>query len=280
MILQKISKKKIIFITGGSGYVGSNLIKLLLKKKFFIFALSRKVRKNKNNLKWIKNSEIKKINTALKISNILIHLSAAGVYKKESLSLLKKKNVLEPLKLLDRAYHLNCKKWIILGSCFEYGNNLEAVNFKSILRPIDNYAKSKIEFFKKIFSRTKYKDVRLLYLRLFHAYGNNEPKKRLYPSLIFSIKKKSIFEMSEGTQTRDFIHIDQAVLKIFKGILLLNNMKNGKIVRHIASGKKSSLYKFVKKICKKNKSKITILRSNKSGKAQIDSIYSDKKSII
>ena len=72
MILQKISKKKIIFITGGSGYVGSNLIKLLLKKKFFIFALSRKVRKNKNNLKWIKNSEIKKINTALKISNILI----------------------------------------------------------------------------------------------------------------------------------------------------------------------------------------------------------------
>ena len=30
-MIKKISKKKIIFITGGSGYVGSNLIKLLLK---------------------------------------------------------------------------------------------------------------------------------------------------------------------------------------------------------------------------------------------------------
>ena len=188
--------------------------------------------------------------------------------------------MLEPLKLLERAYHLNCKKWIILGSCFEYGNSLGPINFNSPLHPIDNYAKSKIDFLKKINSKTKYKDIRLLYLRLFHAYGENEPKKRLYPSLISSIKKKSTFEMSTGTQIRDFIHIDQVVLKIFKGISLLHNMQNEKIVRHIASGKKSSLYEFVKKICKQNKSKITIVRSNKSGKTQINSIYSDKKSII
>ena len=73
-----------IFLTGGSGFVGKNFIHKAIKKGYRVFALSRKKRKNKKNLYWIKGNLDQDWSQYLKKSDFLVHLAAAGVNKKKN----------------------------------------------------------------------------------------------------------------------------------------------------------------------------------------------------
>lgn len=70
-----------IFITGGAGYVGSRLVPILLKKKYYVtvydtFYFGNSLKKNKN-LKIIKGDirNIKKLKKSCKNHNIFLHLA-------------------------------------------------------------------------------------------------------------------------------------------------------------------------------------------------------------
>jgi nucleoside-diphosphate-sugar epimerase len=51
-----------LFITGGVGFIGSNLVKFLLKKNYNLISIDNYFKGNKNNR--IKSSRVKYINTA------------------------------------------------------------------------------------------------------------------------------------------------------------------------------------------------------------------------
>ena len=51
---------------------------------------------------------------------------------------------------------------------------------------------------------------------MYQAYGPNQKKDRLIPSLIEACLKNNEFPCTEGTQLRDFIFIDDVVGSIFK----------------------------------------------------------------
>ena len=43
-----------IFLTGGSGFIGQNFCQLVTKKGHYVYAISRKKKRNKNeNIKWL-----------------------------------------------------------------------------------------------------------------------------------------------------------------------------------------------------------------------------------
>ena len=60
----------------------------------------------------------------------------------------------------------------------------------------------------KIFPK---KDAKFRIIRLFHVYGRNENRRRLWPALILSAKKEKDFMMSPGSQYTDFNFIDNVV---------------------------------------------------------------------
>ena len=54
-------KPKKILITGGSGFIGKNLVDILGKKNYKIFCLVRKNKKSKKNLIYLKSNFRNKI---------------------------------------------------------------------------------------------------------------------------------------------------------------------------------------------------------------------------
>jgi nucleoside-diphosphate-sugar epimerase len=72
--------------------------------------------------------------------------------------------------------------------------------------------------------------------RVFHLYGPHEEESRFVPSVICSMLKKETVECSQGTQIRDFMHVED-VARGF--VYLLNSKIQGDV--NIASGLPVSL---------------------------------------
>ena len=273
---------KKIFITGAGGYIGGNLAYFLSKKKFKIYGLTTKKKYNSKNLKWIIGNLNGNYNNYLKKCDLVIHCAAAGVYKKENKKKLHKVNCKDSIKFLKNAYLANCKNWIIFGSSFEYGfiKNKAFSSNKSKLKPVDDYGKSKKNFYENLLALNIKNYCKILYLRTFHVYGGNEPKKRMYPSLLQSIKESKDFKMTKGEEIRDFIHVNTINKKIIKSFDLFKKKNFFFLTKNLASGKKMTVRKFALNILKKNKSKNKILFGKIKKKNKYHSIYSDKKSLL
>jgi len=110
-----------LFVTGGTGFVGSAFINEAVKKNYFVYAVTRKKKEQRiNNLKWLYGSIGSNWVRELQESDILIHFASAGVNNKNiSFKNAFLINVIESYQLLMNAIKANCKKWIIISSCYE-----------------------------------------------------------------------------------------------------------------------------------------------------------------
>tara|TARA_B100001123_G_C15315514_1_gene1026002 strand:- start:594 stop:1433 length:840 start_codon:yes stop_codon:yes gene_type:complete len=249
-----------IFLTGGSGYIGRNFIDFALKKNHIIFAPTRrKIKKKVKNLTWLKGPFYKNWKE-LKKSDVLVHLASTGVYDKHaSLEKCLKTNVFLSSKLLENAIKSKCLNWIIVSSCTE--KKIKSETFvKKILKgkkkiPYFNYALSKLLFTKICLSAPKNLGIKCRVLRLFHVYGRNEKKNRLWPSLIEAAKNNNDFKMTKGNQIRDFCYVEDAVKTMMETLNFKKRNKNFPQIWDFATGKEMSVKSFARKIWKNYKSK-------------------------
>jgi dTDP-6-deoxy-L-talose 4-dehydrogenase (NAD+) len=276
------NKIRKIFITGANGFIGKNLLNYLSKKKFNVFYLSRCQLFKKKNLVWVKGTLTSNLVKYIKNCDLLIHCAASGVLKhrKQKKNKIFNTNFYYSYNFLNKCYEKNLRKWIIFGSCSEYGlgNNKALSANKTKLAPIDFYGKSKVKLFKKIKKNKKFKKCQILYLRPFHIYGENESEKRLYGSFIKAIKKNKPFKIYNKNEIRNFTNINILNTKIYKSFNFFYKKKNFFIIKHISSGIKKNIKDFIIEKSKllKNKNKIIFINKN----IKTNSMFSDKKSLL
>ena len=251
------SKKKII-ITGGAGFVGTNLIRFLLKKtKFHLISLDNYSSGTKKN--HIKNKRVKYIRGHTKNINDLIKdpknvhsIFHFGEFARIYQSFLNMDECVESNFLGSNAVFnfclINNIKLVYSATSASLGNNGKDKN-------LSPYAFSKatnleqLENFKKRF-RFKYE---VIYF--YNVYGTNQISKGSMSTVIgifehHYLKKKSMPVVRPGTQTRRFTHIDDTI-----EVCYLAWKKN--LNRHyiIANTKSYSIYE----VAKMFKSKIKYL---------------------
>ena len=88
---------------------------------------------------------------------------------------------------------------------------------------------------------------------MFHVYGKNEHKDRLWPSLINAAKNKN-FYMTKGDQIRDFCYIDNVILSLLEALNFQFRSENFP-QSWISLGKKKSVKQFAREIWKKYESR-------------------------
>jgi len=256
--------KEPILITGAGGFIGSNLLRRLIKEKYKVNIFINK----KTNL-WrikdlLKSSKLHYINllntreVSILIKKIkpktIFHLAAYGAYPfQNNINTIKKINLDVTVNLIQNCKKYGFKKFINTGSSSEYGFKNKKMSENNLLVPNSHYAvfKSAATLFceyEAISNRLP-----ITTLRPFHAYGPYEEPSRLIPTLINQLSNNIIPKLVSPNISRDMIYIDD-VIDYY--ILSCNNNKvDGKII-NIGSGKNTKIRKIYSTITKYLKSDI------------------------
>tara|TARA_Y100000590_G_scaffold403872_1_gene490937 strand:+ start:22 stop:1032 length:1011 start_codon:yes stop_codon:yes gene_type:complete len=233
--------KKVI-VTGGSGFIGSNLVKFLLKKKYFVINIDKSsYSANPYNLKEInKNKNYKyykiDINNKKKIFKILKKYNPSGIFNLAAETHVDRSidnpgnfinsNILGVFNLLEslKKYIKKNKKKIKLvhiSTDEVYGDivNSKRTDEKFPYDPSSPYSASKAaaDHLVKSFIRT-YK-IPAVISNCCNNYGPNQFPEKLIPKLIYNIiNNKPLPIYGRGKNSREWIHVNdhcEALLKIF-----------------------------------------------------------------
>jgi len=242
-----------IFVTGGTGFIGSNFVYQALQVNHKVFALRRSLRSEPRismicQPHWINSYDDENLISALKKTDVLVHFSAHAVQNPvDNLSDCMQHNVYQALDLFEKAKDAGVKHYVVAGSCFEYGRSGEFfanIPSDAPLKPVNSYAVSKafasITLQQWAYKNNLYLDI----LRVFQVYGMGEASSRFWPSLKRAALSGFDFSMTAGEQIRDFVNVSN-VAQTFLGQATAILPKKPEVnVFNIGSGRALSIRSF------------------------------------
>lgn len=202
-----------VLVTGGSGFVGKNLVPFLaeLDAEFFLLDINDSFRPQYNNISVVKcnildQQDVKKNLESIKASHLL-HLAwgmSPGNYNMSSnFDWLK-----SSMFLLEEFKRNKGERAILAGSCAEYNWDSEScVEDTSPLSYETLYGSTKNILREYAFSFCKHFELELVWPRLFFIYGPYEHPERLISHIITSLIKGRQATILNGGIYRDYMYI-------------------------------------------------------------------------
>ena len=241
-----------IFLTGGTGFVGSHFMQQALAQGHEVIALRRPGSLPRFELKqhplWLDGALDGDHNASLAGVDVLVHLASHTPNPPyDTLDRCLYWNVFASLQLARQAVEQGVREFIVAGSCFEYGRSAERVgdlDVDSPLEPVLSYPISKAAASVAFLGLAREWNLRLKLLRIFHVYGEGEPADRLWPSLRKAALAGHDFPMSGGEQVRDFIPVEEVARQFVEALDFTGCVPGRPIVGHVATGQPKSLLTF------------------------------------
>ncbi len=248
-----------IFVTGSNGFIGSHVVKRALDSGHEIVGLRRSSKLEKISLPrqpiWFEGTLESDIRQAAEGCEAIIHLAAYGVNPYfDSWHEAFRWNVSAGVNLWGQAKEVGIKRFVIAGSCSEYGRSAERYKYlpcNAPLEPINAYAASKAAATLAAMAFARENDLELAVLRPFHTYGEGESQERLWPSLKKAALAGEDFPMTFGEQIRDFTPVELAA-ETFIHYVTEAIIPSGKpVIHNLGAGRPMSLKRFAEKEWKK-----------------------------
>ncbi|MBI3619781.1 NAD(P)-dependent oxidoreductase [Candidatus Roizmanbacteria bacterium] len=254
-----------ILVTGGTGFIGSNLLDKLLKKKYNVVLLKRKT-SNTWRIRHITNkirmydidlstdydAIIKKEKT-----KVIIHLAGKYIKQHKSREELKElidSNITFPSLLLDSAVRNDVKIFVNTGTFFEYELKGK-IDENSLRKPYDYYAVTKMAFETILKFYSANSNMKTATLKLFSPYGEKDNEK-VIPLIIKCFLKRQPLFLTKGNQKLSFTYVDDIIVAYLKALDYLNNIKAPYYANfNIGSNKSVSIKEIVslvRQLCKQN----------------------------
>jgi ADP-L-glycero-D-manno-heptose 6-epimerase len=239
-----------ILLTGHKGFIGQNMYKALLHKKFSV-----------DTFDIIDNSELRPKDLPIEGYDWVIHLGAISSTTETNIRKLMDLNLSWSIELLEECnkYNVNMQ---FASSASVYGlRNANNGPFKTSdeCNPANTYAMSKYLFEQYIKSSTHINIV-IQCFRYFNVYGSNEEHKGTQASPYTQFKKQAIengvINIFEGSDSclRDFIHVDEVIDRQLK---YLSIESSG--VFNMGTGKTKSFFDVANEIAEEYNASINIV---------------------
>ena len=265
-----------ILITGGLGFIGSNLLRLLIDKKIikkiiivdnfsksslkyidtickYKYFSKKKDYVNSTHRVIVVKSDINDYKFALRVTkkiDYIIHLAAeSGIDASiETPKLSFDTNVNGTMNYLESARINKAKGFIFASSGAVFGTSKPPMKESYVRAPISPYGSSKlaIESFCETYSNVF--NLNTTILRFSNAYGAySNHKKSIVTSFIQNIMNNKPIQINgDGEHTRDYVSAEDLSVAIYKSILKCK----GNNIFHISTGKETSINKLIDKLRK------------------------------
>jgi dTDP-6-deoxy-L-talose 4-dehydrogenase (NAD+) len=114
------------------------------------------------------------------------------------------------LQLAKGAAAAGIRRFIGVGTCFEYDLTEGPLHTKTPLRPLTPYAGAKAAAFMALSQWFPQQGVEFAWCRLFYLYGENENDQRFVSYLRAKLAAGEPAELTSGRQVRDFLDVREA----------------------------------------------------------------------
>ena len=277
-------KKKKVILTGGLGFIGSNLVELLIKKNFYVINIDKiSYSSNFYNVKdFKKNSDYRfiqcDINNKSKIYKILckekplalLNLAAETHVDRsiDSPYSFIKNNIVGIFNLLEavRNYHRDNKKFKLIHISTDevYGDIKKGRTKENYpYKPSSPYAASKASSDHLVYSYYHTYKLPIIITNCSNNYGPKQHPEKLIPKIIYNIINNiDIPIYGDGKNSREWIYVEDHC------IALLEILKKGKIGEFYNIGSNENInninickkiFKVFKKLDFKSRSKIIFI---------------------
>lgn len=240
-----------IFVTGGTGFIGRPLIRLLVEQGHCILVLTRSLHKTNvqkiRSLQYIQGDlrHLQEIESAVKNfrPEIFIHLAWEGLpdYSLEMC----RKNLESSLNTFSLAVKSGCACILSTGSCWEYAAR------KGMLKEEDQLDSSSLfpavkNAIRCIGEAIAHENgLRFYWLRLFFVYGPGQRRRSLIPSILEALSRDEIPRIQTPQNRHDFIFVDDVARAIAS--VIQRQPKN--TVYNVGSGYSTAVEEIIKITC-------------------------------
>ena len=240
-------------VTGGAGFIGSNITEELLKRGYSVRVLDNFSTGRRENIKEFEKDieliegDIRSYHTVVKAVNgidVILHQAALPSVPRSIYDPITthEVNAGGTLNILNAAKESGVKKVVYASSSSVYGDNPELPKHEGMMpNPLSPYAVSKLagEKYCQVFS--KLYGLETVSLRYFNVFGPKQDPNSQYsaviPIFIKAIKEnKQPVIFGDGTQSRDFTYVTNVVecnllaaTKNVDGGLVMNCATHGQI---------------------------------------------------
>jgi UDP-N-acetylglucosamine 4-epimerase len=251
--------KKRILVTGGAGFIGSNMCENLVQEGHQVVCLDNFLTGKRENLEDLLKSElfnliegdIRNLNDckqAVQDVDLVLHLAALGSVPRSIADPISTNdiNINGFLNMIVATRDNGIKRFVYATSSSTYGDSESIPKVENTIgKPISPYAITKYvgELYADVFAKTY--GMECIGLRYFNVFGKRQDPEGAYAAVIpkfvdMLIQKQSPIINGDGTFSRDFTYIDN-VIQINKLALFTENKDAINEVYNVAFGESSTL---------------------------------------
>ena len=219
----------LILLTGATGFVGRQVLRALTEKN----RKARLVVRDGKQDQVAKSAAVERVITtadlwsegaawwaeACKGVDIVIHVAW---YAEPGQYLNSPKNLdclAGTIKLSQGAIESKVRRFVGIGTCFEYDFSAGHLSVHTPLKPATPYAEAKVAAFNALSQSLAPRGVAFAWCRLFYLYGEGEDPRRLVPVLRTKLKAGEPVELTSGTQIRDYLDVRDVARMIVEAAL-------------------------------------------------------------
>jgi len=270
-------------VTGGAGFVGSHLVKLLVKEGYKITVIDNLHTGKKENLVSVINKiKFEKIDIRDYESLQKILKDVDGVFHQAALTVVED-SFSKPEEYFDvnvcgtenvfKLANENKFKVVYASSSSVYGHKLETPIHEDVERsPINPYGKTKLEAEYLVEKYSKL-NTKIIGLRYFNIFGKGQTLE--YAGVITKFldrinEGKAPIIFGNGSQIRDFVHVSD----VAKSNLMAMNSNSSNLITNIATGNPISILELANMMINLSRLKIEPI-FQKSSQGDIEKSHAD-----
>jgi len=232
-----------ILLTGATGFLGSHLLKFWVLQGHEVIILKRSTSSLEKIIDYIDDIKIYNIDQIElvfqeNLVDVVVHL-ATDYGRQRSLSDLVLLNVVFTFHCIELAKKFNVKLFINTDTFFNKGI--------LIYKYLSEYTLTKRMVEMALPSYTN-KSFRIFNLKLEHVYGPNDRSDKFVSQILEKLLKNvNKIELTEGTQKRDFIYVNDVVLAYDTVINNYNKLNKFEVIP-VGTGKSVSIRQFIEEL--------------------------------